>query len=160
MGEFTRAASDLHRMESLREEAAEVSPYWADQIEIQRLSALAWLQHQKEERDAAIDTMRKAAAMEAATEKHPITPGEILPARELLADMLRERGEYEAALKEYRASLERSPGRFNSLYGAGRAAERAGQKKEATLFYRQLVSMASSDSDREELQHAKGFLKE
>ena len=59
--------------------------------------------------------MRKAADLESTTEKHPVTPGEILPARELLGDMLLEMGEHAAAQKEYAAVLERSPNRFDSL---------------------------------------------
>lgn len=64
--------------------------------------------------------MRQAAELESSTEKHPVTPGEVLPARELLADMLLESAEHAAAQKEYAAVLTRSPNRFNSLYGSGR----------------------------------------
>jgi tetratricopeptide (TPR) repeat protein len=103
--------------------------------------------------------MRKAAKMEATTEKHPVTPGEILPARELLADMLLAMGRYQEAQAAYEATLERSANRFNSLYGAGRAAELAGDKNKAAFYYKKLVEMAA-DAERERLQQVKAFLAE
>ena len=63
--------------------------------------------------------MRLAADMEDSTEKHPVTPGEVLPARELLGDMLIESQQNEKALQAYEEVLKKSPNRFNSLYGAG-----------------------------------------
>ena len=102
--------------------------------------------------------MKKAAGLEAATEKHPVTPGEILPSRELLADMLLEIGYYKKALTEYEASLAYSANRFNSLYGAGRAAELNGDKDKAVFYYKKLVEVTSEDSKRERLLQAKAFL--
>jgi tetratricopeptide (TPR) repeat protein len=96
--------------------------------------------------------------MEATTEKHPVTPGEILPSRELLADMLLDMGLYQEALTEYEAALVRSANRFNSLYGAGRAAELADNKEKAVWYYKKLVEITSADSKRERLQQAKAFL--
>jgi tetratricopeptide (TPR) repeat protein len=88
-----------------------------------------------------------------------VTPGEVLPARELLADLLLELGEPDAALIEYEATLKRSPNRWNSLYGAGRAAELAGYKAKAVSFYRQLVGeQAQGVPVRERLRHAKALL--
>ena len=106
-------------------------------MEIQRLAASAWLTLAEGQRSAALATMRQAADLESSTEKHPVTPGEVLPARELLADMLLEVGEYAAARKEYAATLERSPNRFNSVYGIARSAELAGDEAVAIKFYRQ-----------------------
>ena len=59
--------------------------------------------------------MREAGDLESSTEKSPLTPGEVLPARELLGDMLMELGTHEEALAEYEVALGRSHGRFNSL---------------------------------------------
>lgn len=102
--------------------------------------------------------MRSAVELEASTQKHPVTPGEVLPARELLADMLLDLDQPVAALAEYEASLERSPNRFNSLYGAGRAAELAGYKTKAANYYRTLTEVtANTAANRARLKHARGF---
>lgn len=97
--------------------------------------------------------------MEAATEKHPVTPGEVLPAQELLADVLLDMGRYQEAQTAYETALERSPNRFNSLYGLGRAAELAGDD-EAALYYEQLVDVTAAAAERERLEQAKTFLAE
>jgi tetratricopeptide (TPR) repeat protein len=154
--EVARQAIDT--LSSLQDQTAETSAYWAKQIDIQRLAAQAWLTYQQGNQEAAFNTMRQAAEMEAATEKHPVTPGEILPARELLGDMLLESGRYEEAQAQYLAALERSPNRFNSLYGVGRAAEQGGDANKAALYYRKLVEVTDADAKRERLQQAKTFL--
>jgi tetratricopeptide (TPR) repeat protein len=104
--------------------------------------------------------MRRAAKVETSTEKHPVTPGEILPARELLADMLLDMGRYKEAQAEYEAALERSANRFNSLYGAGRAAELRGNKRKAAFYYKKLIEMTANDTERERLQQVRTFLAE
>jgi hypothetical protein len=157
-GKAPVARQALDTLTALHQQAAETSAYWAKQIEIQRLAAQAWLTYQEGKPEEALHTMRQAAEMEAATEKHPVTPGEILPARELLADMLLARGIYEEAQTQYLAALERSPNRFNSLYGAGRAAELGGDGDKAALYYRKLVEVTAADAKRERLQQAKTFL--
>ena len=154
--EVARQAIDT--LSSLHDQTSETSAYWAKQIDIQRLAAQAWLTYQQGNQEEALNMMRQAAEMEAATEKHPVTPGEILPARELLGDMLLESGRYEEAQAQYLAALERSPNRFNSLYGAGRAAEQGGDANKAALYYRKLVEVTDADAERERLQQAKTFL--
>ena len=86
--------------------------------------------------------MAKAAEMEASTEKNPVTPGEVLPARELYGDMLLAEGRYEEALAEYEGALARSPNRLNSLYGAAQAAEGTGDTEAAADYYGQLLEIA------------------
>ena len=104
--------------------------------------------------------MRKSAELEATTEKHPVTPGEILPSRELLGDMLLDMGRFKEAMLQYEAALVRSANRFNSLYGAGRAAELSGEKEQAVAYYKKLVKTAADESKWERLQLAKAFLAE
>jgi tetratricopeptide (TPR) repeat protein len=88
-----------------------------------------------------------------------VTPGEVLPARELLADMLLELGRPADALVEYEAALDRSPNRFNSLYGAGRAAELSRDAAGAARYYEALVEVtANADTEGERLQHARAYL--
>ncbi len=160
-GQFEQARQDLDVLADLEMRVSAASPYWGTQVEIQRLSAQAWLQFEQGSRDQGLETMRSAAQMEAETEKHPVTPGEVLPARELLADMLLELERPEDALAEYQAALERSPNRFNSLYGAGRAAEMAGDEAAATRYYEKLVEVTTdADTERERLKHARSYLAE
>ncbi len=158
-GRQDQARADLERLAAVQRQVAVSSAYWGTQVEIQRLSALAWLQFEEGSRDQALSTLQAAAELEAGTEKHPVTPGEVLPARELLADMLLELGRPAEALAEYEAALDRSPNRFNSLYGAGRAAELSGDAEKAAGYYEALVEVtANADTERERLQRARAYL--
>jgi len=114
---------------------------WATQVEIQRRAAAAWLARAEKKDAEALALMRSAADLEDSTDKHPVTPGSILPAREQLADLLAELGQPAAALAEYEASLRSAPARFNSYDGAARAAQRAGKKREAKVFRERLVAL-------------------
>jgi len=102
--------------------------------------------------------MRQAADMEDKNDKHIVTPGRILPARELLGDLLLEMKRPAEALKEYEASQQREPNRFRGLYGAARAAEQAGDAAKARRYYAQLVKVAGKGDARPELQTAKKYL--
>jgi len=99
--------------------------YWADQVEIQRLGAAAWLARALNDNDKALELMRKAADLEASTEKHPVTPGAIIPARELLSEMLLDAGKREESLAEARRALRDSPNRRNAMRLASEAAKGA-----------------------------------
>lgn len=150
----------IERLAALRDRVAVSNAYWAKQVEIQRLAAQAWLEFSGADRNVALATMRQAAELERSTEKHPVTPGSVLPATELLGDMLLELGYYQAAQKEYEATLATSPNRFNSLYGAGRAAQLRGDERAAESFYGALLTMtADADSVSERLQTARSFRK-
>ncbi len=95
---------------------------------------------------------------EEVTDKHPVTPAELLPARELLADMLLEAGRYGEARKAYQATLMREPGRARSLFGAARAAELAGDRAAAKAGYREFLKlMSKADGDRPELRVARKY---
>ena len=133
------------------------SAYWAQQVDIMRQSMLAWREFTAGRRQQGLDWMQKAAAMEAATEKHPVTPGEILPARELLADMLLAMGRHQLALQAYKTALERNPNRYNSLYGAGHAAELAGDRPNALKYYGRLLKVAGK-GDRPGLIRARQYV--
>ncbi len=152
------AGRSIDQLERLRELTEKSSAYWAVQVEIMRLSAMAWQEYQNGSKKKALNIMQRAAGLEASTEKHPVTPGEILPARELLGDMLLDMGRYSEAIEAYRAALQRSPNRLNSLYGAGHSAELSGNKNEALSFYRTLSEMTSKNSERERLQEVRMFL--
>jgi hypothetical protein len=115
--------------------------YWAEQAEIQRLGAEAWLSFATGRRDEALATMRDAATREDATEKAAVTPGPLAPARELLGDMLLALGRPAESLAEYRASLTREPNRYRSLYGAAQAASATGDKATAARYAQELAKL-------------------
>jgi len=134
--------------------------YEANQVNIQVKAAEGWIALTEGNRREAIKLMTEAADIEDATEKHPITPGEVVPARELLGDMYLEMGDYANALKAYEYNLKRHPGRFNGLYGAGLAAQKAGEKEKAVTFFQQLIEIAQpSETKRPTLASAASFLK-
>jgi tetratricopeptide (TPR) repeat protein len=103
--------------------------------------------------------MRSAGDLEDSTEKHPVTPGPISPAREQLGELLLELNEPAQALKAFETSLQREPNRFNGTYGAARAAELSGERDKARKYYADLMELCEqADSERPELQQAKAFL--
>jgi tetratricopeptide (TPR) repeat protein len=133
--------------------------YWATEVDVQQRAAAGWIAFAQKKTDDALKLMREAADLEDKSEKHIVTPGRILPARELLGDMLLEAGQPVLALKEYEASQQREPNRFRGYYGAARAAEEAGERDKAAGYYEKLLALAkSADADRPELAHAAAFV--
>lgn len=133
--------------------------YKANLVNIQIKIGEGWIRFAEGKKEEAITLMITAADMEDATEKHPVTPGEIIPARELLGDMYLAMGESAKALVEYEANLKRHQNRFNGLYGAGLAAEQSGDLNRATTYYKKLLALAGTlENHRPELQLAKSFL--
>ena len=156
--EARQAIAELARLEEAARELNEVYD-WGIQVAIQRVAAEAWLAFSSGDSEAALELAREAAAMEGTTEKSPVTPGEVLSARELYGDMLLASGRHVEAIAAYEAALARSPNRFNSLFGAGRPAELAGESEAAESFYTQLLEICSEPTgDRPELEHARAFL--
>jgi tetratricopeptide (TPR) repeat protein len=162
VGDGPGADAAIAMLATLRDRAeASSGAYWATQVEIQRLVVRAWRDFVRGERRAGVDTMRAAARLEATTEKHAVTPGEVLPAAELLGDMLLADGRPAEALTEYRRSLERSPDRFNSLWGAARSAELAGDSGLAMELFSEVVAMtAGADGSIERVRYARRFVDE
>ncbi len=159
-GDPAAARKDVDKLSAIQKALVESKQeYWSDQVEIQRRCAAAWLAHAEGNDTDALTLMRSAAELEASTEKHPVTPGPIIPARELLGDMLLELKQPEQALREFETSLSDSPNRFNGLYGAARAAELLNDKKKAGNYYAKMVTLtAHADSDRPELQKIREFI--
>jgi len=134
--------------------------YKANQVLIQIRTSEAWMALKQGKADEALTSMSLAADMEDGTEKHPVTPCEVLPARELLGDMLLQLNKPDKALGAYAADLQKHPNRFNGLYGAGLAALRSHDKGEARNYFRQLLSITDSvNSDRPELVTARKVVK-
>ena len=103
--------------------------------------------------------MERAADIEDSVDKHPVTPGAVLPARDLLGDMLIDMGQPEKALVAYEKSLQISPNRFYALYGAGYAAELSGNSEKADKYYQELINLAANaDSPRPRVDKAKQYM--
>ena len=159
-GNATNARADVDTLQALTTALRDAKQsYWAEQVEIQHRVAAAWLAHAEGKPEEALRLMHAAVELEDATEKSPVTPGPILPARELLGDLLLELNDPVQAMQEFETSIRKEPNRFNGLYGAAQAAERAGQKARAKGYYDQVVALCThSDAARPELQHARAFL--
>ena len=128
-------------------------------MEVQCRAASAWIAYGKGQTAEALRLARAAADLEDATEKHVVTPGPVVPARELLAELLLEMGRPRQALPELEAVLAASPNRFGALYGAARAAAQVSDLERAALHFTQLVSQgARADGDLRELVEAREFL--
>jgi hypothetical protein len=159
-GATARARSDVETLVELRDRLrAAKDVYWAEQVDIQRQVASAWLLHAGNQPDAALEAMRLAAEAEDRTEKATVTPGPLAPARELYGAMLLERGKASEALAAFEATMAREPNRFNGLAGAARAAQLSGNDAKARTYSERLVELTSGASvDRPEVVAAKQFL--
>jgi len=159
-GNVAAAEKDVERLAGLRDTLIQAkNKYWADQVEVQRRAAAAFIAHAKGNKTEALTLLRSAADLEGTMDKHPVTPAAVVPTRELLGDLLLELNKPADALREFESTLVEEPNRFRSLYGAGRAAERAGDASRARTFYTSLVNLCSNaDSVRPELREAKMFL--
>jgi tetratricopeptide (TPR) repeat protein len=118
---------------------------------MEQSEAEAWLAYAEGKSGEAVKIMRQAAEREES--EHMDSLG--MPAREMLADLLVELKQPSEALIEYQAALEISPNRFDSLYGAARAAESAGKLQEARDYFVRLAKIAAPGADRPELQEMK-----
>ncbi|MGH9379939.1 MAG: hypothetical protein ACRD2Z_04935 [Thermoanaerobaculia bacterium] len=160
-GDTETAQQALERLAALRETAAATSAYWGEQIEIQSLIAGAWLLDAQGRKEEGLEQMQRATELEAGTDKHPVTPGEVLPATELLGEMLLAADRPDEALAAYERALTRSPNRLNGLYGAGRAAEQVGDAEKAKRYYTALVELTEpADSELESRRRAAAYLEE
>ncbi len=156
MGRLDSANAELGKLESIHDTLMNQKDlYKANQVAIQIKSSRAWILLAKGQTSQALDLMKAAAEMEDATEKSPVTPGEVIPARELLGDMLMQQKDYSKALEAYQADLKTHPNRFNALYGAGLAAQSLGDTKNADVYYRQLTAISVPNSPRAEIKRAR-----
>jgi tetratricopeptide repeat protein len=151
-----REAAELGRLQKALE--AQNDKYWSTEVEAQRLSVIAWSELAKGNRDAALAQMHKAADLEDTSEKSPVSPGRLLPARELLGEMLLQLNRPAEALKEFEASATRDPNRFRGYYGAGLAAQRSGDMAKARSYFTKLSQLGAKGDPRPELAQARTFL--
>ena len=160
-GNIKDANIELIKLEQLHKTLEQQKDiYKSKQVAIQIKNGKAWIQFKTGNITEALNLMKLSADMEDSTEKHPVTPGQVLPARELLGDMLLQVKQYENSLQAYEAVLQKNPNRFNSLYGAGIAAEKIGNKQKAVFYFKQLLSNTDSvNFERPEITTVQSFLK-
>ena len=157
-GDTAKAKNEIARLAALRETLTTMKePYWAEQAEIQSKIVTGWTARAEGRNDEAVKLLREAADREDATSKHIVTPAPIAPARELLAELLMDLKQPKDALREFTKAMEREPGRLRTLYGAGLAAERSGDKAGAKAHYKQLVLMTQG-AERSDILQSRAFL--
>jgi hypothetical protein len=156
--DLERAQEAEARLAALRADAkAAGEDTFATYIEIDRLILAGWIARAQERTDEAVALIREAAELEGTVEKHPVTPGALMPPYEALGDLLLALDRPDKALAAYKASDEVWPGRFNTLLGAARAAEAAGDDEAAQAWYADLIEVAG-DSDRAAVAEAERYL--
>jgi len=158
----TQAAEhEWQMMEQLHQNLLDAQDsYKADQVNVQLHSAKAWIEWSKGHMDTALKLMGEASMLEDRTTKHPVTPGEVLPAYELLGDMLLTMDRPKEALDAYEANLRKRPNRFNSVYGAAVAAMESGNQAKALYYFKALLQLGEkSNSSRPEMGRAAEFIK-
>jgi len=155
------ARSAIGSLGQIRDKLKMKEAYWANQVEIQRQEVSAWLAFAEGDHQGALAGMRAAAELEDGTEKSAITPGPLLPARELLGELLLELKRPSEALKEFEATLAKEPNRFRTLYGAAVAANLAGDRQKAQTYFRELLKVAerADTPGRQELAEARSATK-
>jgi tetratricopeptide (TPR) repeat protein len=161
MGDTAAARVEAEKLSAIQQALNQVKgDYdWAKQIDIQRMVASGWLAYAEGKNEEALQLLRKAADLDDATEKHPVTPGAILPAREQLGELFLELKQPAAALTEFEISFRSTPSRFNGMYGAARAARLAGDQKRARGYYEKLIALTDNTAtSRPEVDEAKTFL--
>jgi Tfp pilus assembly protein PilF len=159
-GKPEAAQADIAKLAELRDKLREAKDaYWAEQVDIQWQIANAWLLNAQGKQDEALKAMAAAADAEDKTEKAPVTPGPIAPARELLGAMLLERGMAKEALTAFEATLRKEPHRLGATLGAAKAAEKLGDAGKARGYYAAAVALAeNADPIRPDIAAARAFV--
>ena len=159
-GKPDAAIADIAKLAELRDKLREAKDaYWAEQVDIQWQTANAWLLYAQGKYDEALAAMAVAAAAEDKTEKAPVTPGPIVPARELYGAMLLGRGQPKDALAAFEATLKKEPHRLGATLGAAKAAEQLGDAAKAREYYAAAVALGeTAEPVRPEIAAARAFV--
>lgn len=159
LGKLDDAKAAIQRLEKLEDVTVKIGEeLFARNIRVLRLELSAWVGHFEGHKDRSVALLREAAELESSTPKHAVTPGPTLPAFEQMGELLLEQGRPAEALAAYRRSLEFYPKRFNSLLGAARAAQAAGDKSQALTFYRDLLKVAEGSTRVSTIQEVRRFV--
>ena len=158
-GKIEAAKADTAKLVELRDRLREAkNNYWAGQVDVQQQIATAWVLYAEGKQDEALKVMSAAVDAEDNTEKAPVTPGPLAPARELYGLMLLDRGMPKEALAVFEATMAKEPNRFNGYLGAAKAAQGSGDAAKAKAAYGKLVTLAAdSEAQRPALAAAKSF---
>jgi tetratricopeptide (TPR) repeat protein len=153
LGDLRTANLNLHAIEVLHEKLVEKKQQEpANAVEDDRRVVTAWIDHAQGNNDEALKLLQEIARNDQGLFA---TDGNI-PAHEMMGDMLLEMNRPEQAQAEYEAELKVSPNRFDSVYGAGRAAELAKRADQAVTYYQRLINNCTGGSStRPELAHAR-----
>lgn len=161
-GDVASAKKELEAL-VLAQNSLQVRPgdyNWSSDLEIKRQIIVAGIAYAEGRKKDALILMRAVADLDDSNEKHPVTPGTLMPAREQLAELLLESKQPGEALIEYEVALKHTPNRFNALLGAARAASQSSEPRKATEYYRKLVEVSRfGESVRPELAEARKFLR-
>ncbi len=158
--DIVAAKNDLEQLRKCHEYLlSDRNQYMADQVLIMVKAANAWINLFEGNNEDALTLMKASAEIELSTDKQALTPGEVLPAQELLGDLLIELDEPAKALEAYNLNLSIRPNRFNSIYGAAIASKLSGNQEKAAMYFKQLLKLVeNSNSDRTEIKEASDFL--
>jgi tetratricopeptide (TPR) repeat protein len=159
-GDLAGARQAMAKMKDLRDASTHPgAAFFRRQLELQSIAVAGWIAWAEDRHDEALALLRYAADEEDALGKHPVSPGAIVPIRELLGDLYLELNRPAESLAAFERSLVLNPGRYRAIAGAARAAERAGRTEIARDRYRQLLDLAKDgDGQRPEMAQAKAFL--
>jgi tetratricopeptide (TPR) repeat protein len=154
------AKAEIAKLGELRDKLQGKDAYWSQQVDIQQQVASAWVIYAEGKQDDALKAMSAAADAEDKTEKHPVTPGAPIPARELYGVMLLERGMAKEALAAFEATLKKEPNRLGAYVGAARAAAKSGDTGKAKQYAEKAVAIAANaDKARTDVSDAREILK-
>ncbi len=158
-GDLAGARKAESRLQELRDRAQTAGERdLARYIEIDRQILAGFIARAKGDAEGAIVKLREAVEAERAVQKHPVTPGGLLPANEALGDMLLELKRPNEALAAYEAALRTAPRRYNSTLGAARAAHAAGDLTKANQYYAELLDLIGDEpADRSGISEARKF---
>lgn len=157
-GKLDQARKDLERLDAAQSTLQQLKEdYWAGQVKIEMAIAAAWLSFAEGKQEQALEQMRNAVALDEAADKHPVTPGSIVPPRDLLGQMLIELKRPAEAQTEYEKLAAKEPNRFAALYGLGYSAQLAGDRDKARDAYARLLQNIKSN-ERVEVRDAQKFI--
>lgn len=157
IGDLNQAEKEIATLQTLYQSLLDKgNSYQSNQVLIQLKAAKAWLYYANGNNNEAIALMREAADMEDNTLKHPVTPCEVIPCRELLGDLYLAMKNFPEALKAYKKDIEYHPNRFNAIYGIAVASRKVGNPNESNMYFEKLIKLAESvETARPEITEAK-----
>jgi len=152
-GNPNAAKPDIAKLVELRDKLKDAKDnYWSNIVDIQQQVAGAWVLYAEGKYDDALKLLSAAADAEDKTDKHPVTPGPLAPARELYGAMLLDRGMAKEALAAYEAVLKKEPNRLAAYVGAARSASKAGDTAKAKQYTAKVISLTeNADTVRPEV---------